>query len=284
MEPNIVILAAGASSRMKESVQAAMRSGLAVHILARPKCMLPVGEDDKPFLDYLLTNIHRAGYRDAVIVVGEKDEWTQQYYEDRRGAEQFPNLRISFVRQPIPPGRNKPLGTADALVRALQAMPHWYGQRFTVCNSDNLYSHGALQLLLHDNHLNSMIAYDRHGLDFPVERLRQFSVVMIDDDGYLTDIIEKPTDEELERAVAVPERVGVSMNLWRFSREAILPFLHDVPLHPIRQEKELPTAVRLMVSQQPKSVWAIRRSEHVPDLTSAGDIEKVKEYLRQHYA
>lgn len=283
MEPNIVILAAGASSRMKQSVRAGIRPGLEAHILARPKCMLPVGEDDKPFLDYLLTNIDRAGYRDAVIVVGEKDEWTQQYYENRRGTDQFPNLRISFVRQPIPPGRNKPLGTADALVRALQAMTHWYGQRFTVCNSDNLYSQSALQLLLHDNHPNSMIAYNRRALDFPAERLRQFSVVMIDEDGYLTDIIEKPTAEELERATAVPERVGVSMNLWRFSREAILPFLHDVPLHPIRQEKELPTAVRLMVSRQPKSVWAIRRSEHVPDLTSAGDIEKVREYLRQRY-
>lgn len=284
MEPNIIILAGGASSRMKRTDDTQLDEQLSMDLLTKPKAMLPVGRNGRPFLDYLLYNIEQAGYRNVVIVVAEKDESIKHYYADEAVSRFFASLAFSFVRQPIPAGRSKPLGTADALLRALRTLPHWIGQRFTVCNSDNLYSRAALRLLLDDDHPNAMIDYERSALQFPEERITKFSVIMKDREGYLTDIVEKPEASDLVRARDVHGRIGVSMNLWRFSYNQILPYLEAVPLHPLRQEKELPLAVRMMVAQHPKAVYTIPISEHVIDLTSPADIETVHAYLLSQFS
>lgn len=279
MGANIIILAGGAASRMKQLEGVNLDERLSKHVLTKAKAMLPVGRNGRPFLDYLLYNIARAGYRNVMIVVGENDASIEHYYVDEGGSNYFDSLAFSFVRQPIPAGRSKPLGTADALLRALRSVPHWRGQHFTVCNSDNLYSSTALRLLLDDDHPNAMIDYDRSALQFPEHRITQFSVIIKDREGFLTDIIEKPDAHELEHARDPHGRIGVSMNLWRFSYDQILPYLEAVPLHPEREEKELPIAVRMMVAHHPRAVYTIPVAEHVIDLTSPADIEAVRAYL-----
>ena len=141
MDRNIIILAGGASSRMKRSVEANSNvdAALAREVLSKSKAMLGIGEGARPFLDYLLHNVEKAGYENVLIVVGDKEKSIRDYYEKDRAAEQFPRLKFSYVPQIIPEGRSKPLGTADALRQALKASSSWKGQRFTVCNSDNLY-------------------------------------------------------------------------------------------------------------------------------------------------
>jgi ADP-glucose pyrophosphorylase len=283
MEPNMVILAGGAASRMKNTESASLDPQLANAVLTKTKAMLPIGRNGRPFLDYLLFNVQSAGYANVVIVVGERDRSIQQYYIDEGAAQCFPSLSLSFVAQPVPPGRSKPLGTADALHRVLLTVAQWKGQRFTVCNADNLYSRTALRLLLEDAHPNSMIAYDRSALQYPEDRITKFAVIMKDSEGYLTDIIEKPTSDDLLRAHNAHGRIGVSMNLWRFTYEHILPYLEAVPLHPVREEKELPVAVRMMVAQHPQAVYAIPLAEHVIDLTSPADIPAVRDYLLKEF-
>jgi hypothetical protein len=73
------------------------------------------------------------------------------------------------------------------------------------------------------------------------------------------------------------------MNIFRFSYEMILPFLEIVPLHPVRNEKEIPTAIMMMLEKFPESVFAYQISEEVPDLTNKDDILKVKIYLEKHF-
>ena len=152
-----------------------------------------IGEGHRPLLDYLLYNAHTAGYRQVVLLVGEHDPSIRQYYEEGAGQELFPNLTISFVVQPIRAGRTKPLGTADALERVLDGTSQWRGQQLTVCNSDNLYSEKALRILLESGAANSMIAYDQAGLRVPAEHVTHWAVIQSDGDGYLRDIVEKPT-------------------------------------------------------------------------------------------
>lgn len=282
MDKNIVILAGGASSRMKSSV-AAIDPALQYDAATRPKGMIRVGAGQRPFLDYLLLNVEMSGYNEAVIVVGERDNSIRGYYETEGHARQFPGLRISYVPQTIPAGREKPLGTADALLHAMKAVPSWKGGQFTVCNSDNLYSQKALRALLEDEHENAMIDYDRSTLGANDERISRWAVIVKDDQSFLQDIVEKPSLEEIDRARDKAGRVGVSMNVWRFSYDWILPFLELVPLHPLRGEKELPTAARMMVLAHPKSLFAIPLSEHVIDLTSQRDVIPVMEYLRTHF-
>jgi hypothetical protein len=128
-----------------------------------------------------------------------------------------------------------------------------------------------------------MVDYDRAALCFETGRTQHFAVLERDEQGSLVDIIEKPTPEQIQKVAGAEGRVGVSMNLFRFSYDMILPFLHDVPLHPVRMEKELPAAVMMMVEEFPGSMKAIPRAEHVPDLTSAQDIIIVEELLRKEF-
>jgi len=285
MDPNIVILAGGVSSRMKK--QASQPVGVDPSLLkdatTKAKAMLGVGGGSRPFLDYLLHNISASGHRNVVIVVGGRDSSIRDYYERDGGERRFKNLSISYAVQPIPEGRTKPLGTADALLHGLRAAPQWKGQGVTVCNSDNLYSVGVFQLLLQDTHPNALIDYDRSALKFEQERIAQFAVIRKDRDGFLQDIIEKPAPEAIADAADHNGRVGVSMNVFRFSYDMVLPFLEAAPLHPQRLEKELPTAVMMMANRHARSVYTIPVSEHVIDLTSQVDIPEVKRYLATEF-
>jgi glucose-1-phosphate thymidylyltransferase/glucose-1-phosphate adenylyltransferase len=176
------------------------------------------------------------------------------------------------------------MGTADALARALEARPDWAGGAFTVCNSDNLYSRGALSLLAGCAHGAALIDYDRDALGFDEARIRQFAVIAKDAGGFLTRIIEKPSDAEIAAATGPGGRVGVSMNVFRFSYDRILPVLARVPLHPVRQEKELPAAVALLVAEDPRAIATIPLAEPVPDLTSLHDVARVREFLETTFS
>jgi glucose-1-phosphate adenylyltransferase len=285
MHPNIVILAGGISSRMKKTAanSTSLDPRLRRDAEQKAKSMIGVGDNSRPFLDYLLYNIAHAGYHQVVIVIGEKDQSIRDYYNDGKGAALFRGLNIQYAVQPIPAGRQKPLGTADALWHALKAAPGWRGQSFTVCNSDNLYSREALRLLREDTHNNALIDYDRAGLQFTPERILAFAAIKKDADSFLQDILEKPSPQEIADAADAKGRIGVSMNIFRLSYNQILPCLETVPLHPLRQEKELPAAVKMLVDQNSRAVFTIPRSEHVPDLTLQSDILPVKEYLRKKY-
>lgn len=285
MDRNIVILAGGASSRMKNFVTtgSTLAAQLVFEAQTKPKAMLGLGKRARPFLDYLLFNVEMAGYENVVVVVAESDTSVQEYYDTCGGAKQFRQLKFSYVPQRIPLGRERPLGTADALLQALNATRSWEGQRFTVCNSDNLYSVTALKLLLEDEHDNAMIDYDRATLEFSEERVAQFAVIKKGRDGFLQNIVEKPTLGDLNRGKKSLGRIGVSMNIWRFTFNDVLPYLESIPIHPVRQEKELPVAVQKIVAEHPRSVFTIPLSEHVVDLTSLADIPIVQEYLRREF-
>lgn len=272
--PNIIILAAGIASRMRRSAESSSHA-IATHALGLPKAMIPVGGEGRPFLDYLLRNIQDAGYRDVVLVVGDRDDSIQRHVTSDGTERRFPHLAFHFAVQSIPPGRTKPLGTADAVLCALESRPEWRGRHVTVCNSDNIYSVGALTALLSDAHDAALIDYDRDALGFPPERTSAFSVLQKDERGVLVAIIEKPSPEEVARCRDASGRMGVSMNLFRLDVDLTLPILRELPLHPVRQEKELPAAVVRMAQERPGSVVCIPISERVPDLTTLEDVDGV---------
>jgi glucose-1-phosphate adenylyltransferase len=282
-EPNLIILAGGISSRMKKSVNLALDRRLVQDADSKAKSMIGVGAGKRPFLDYLLMNTREAGYRDVLIVIGEGDASIRSYYgpEDRGNA--FEDLSISYAVQPIPPGRTKPLGTADALMHGLLGRMDWAGQHFTVCNSDNLYSRRALTMMREVPSGCAMIDYDRDALKFPPERIERFAVVLKDDRGALMDIIEKPPADAIARARDSAGRIGISMNIWRFPYDRILPCVREVQPHPVRLEKELPDAVLSMVKRWPGSLSVLPLAEHVPDLTDRNDILDVQRFLAREY-
>lgn len=283
--PRIVILAGGISSRMKNPPSGVL--DIDKNLLSdsdnKSKSMIRLGSGNKPFLDFLLMNISRSGYNDVVIVVNEKDTSIINYYKDPESRYEFPEINISFAYQPIPPGREKPMGTADALYHACLSRPDWKGKKFTMCNSDNLYSVESFKILLNSPYTNSMIDYESEGLGFDKERIGKFAITLKDDDNFLTGIIEKPPADLFESVLRKDGFVGVSMNIFRFDYDMILPFLIDTPVNPERNEKEIPTAIRLLIEKFPGSFYAYRRREYVPDLSSKNDIPVVKKFLEDQY-
>lgn len=281
----LIILAGGISSRMKKPVSSVLNidEKLLKETETKAKSMLSVGMNDRPFMDYLLYNAVEAGFRDVLIVLNEKDDSIKSYYGLEDEGNEFLNLKISYAIQKIPEGRVKPLGTADALLQGLQQKRDWAGSKFIVCNSDNLYSVAALRLLLEDEHLNSLIDYSREALEFERSRILKFAVITKNEERYLTDIIEKPNEEELEKAKDKNGVIGVSMNIFSFSYDLIYRYLERTPIHPVRNEKEIPSALTIMIKENPQSMYCYPLSEHVPDLTEKEDIPAVKKYLQEKF-
>lgn len=281
----LVILAGGISSRMKKPAkyELTVDSHLIEDADTKSKSMIGVGKNYRPFLDYLLYNAQKSGYLDVVIVVGEKDNSIRAYYGNKDVNNDFKGLKISYAIQPIPEDRVKPFGTADALLWGLKIKEEWVHNKFTVCNSDNLYSQKALRLMLESPYPSSLIDYDRNALDFEQSRIEKFAVTVKNKKGFLTDIVEKPSSEIIERLQRENGYVGVSMNIFSLDYDLILPILEKIKPHPVRNEKELPEAVKVLANEVNNSVYTYPLAEHVPDLTSKSDIVQVKEYLEKQY-
>ena len=280
-----VILAGGIASRMKQSsVESGLEPELVRQAEERTKGMIGVGDGGRPFLDYLLYNMKKAGLQDVVIVIAEHDSGLRQYYGPKDRDNDFHGIRISYAIQRIPPGRRKPIGTSDALTQALVSRPDWETGDFIVCNSDNLYSIRSFTMLLESDTPNALIDYDRSGLEFDQTRISHFGITRKDTDGFLVEIVEKPKMEQLEGLRSSDGSLRVSMNIFRLNYSMIFGPLKDCPENPVRQEKELVAAVTNMVKANPQSLKALPLKEHVPDLTYKEDILITQEYLRKHFA
>lgn len=275
MTETLIILAAGASSRMKQSLSDASLGNI------KSKALISLGKDNQPLLDYLLLNAQKAGYSTIYLVVGEAAEAFKKYYENN---SYFSELTIRFATQHIPNERSKPFGTADAVLQTLEQFPELQRQTFSVCNADNLYSSEALEAVRRTDSPQAFISYDRNGLQFSTERISAFALVILDPGSYLTHIVEKPNPSELEPYRQLDGSFRVSMNLWKLDGAKIYPFLKNCPVHRERNEKELPTAILNMIRDYPKSVLAIPFNEHVPDLTSIEDIAVLKKYIDDHFS
>lgn len=279
-----VILAGGIASRMKQSsVESGLEPELVRQAEERTKGMIGVGDGGRPFLDYLLYNMKKAGLQDVVIVIAEHDSELRQYYGPKDRDNDFHGIRISYAIQRIPPGRRKPIGTSDALTQALVSRPDWKTGDFIVCNSDNLYSIRSFTMLLESDAPNALIDYDRSGLEFDQTRISHFGITRKDKDGFLVEIVEKPKMEQLESLRSSDGTLRVSMNIFRLNFSMIFGPLRDCPENPVRQEKELVAAVTNMVKANPQSLKALPLKEHVPDLTYKEDILITQEYLRKHF-
>lgn len=284
MHNNLLILAGGASSRMKKSVATKNLSEVEVKKAnTRSKALLGFGKKDRPILDFLLLNAEKAGYNNVVIIINENGELFKEFYGNKTRNNPFNSLSISFATQHIPEDREKPFGTADAVSQAIEQYPELLNGAFTVCNSDNLYSVEALIALRETKASNAFISYDRDGLNFPMEKIERFALVLLDSNQNLIDIIEKPSKENINRYQDSSGKFRVSMNIFKFTGNEIFPFLKNCPINPIRNEKELPTAILNMCKSQSFNMNGIPFNEHVPDLTSKEDIAIMKTYLKEHY-
>ena len=279
MTDTLIILAAGASSRMKQSLKL---KGGAPENTFHSKALIPLGKEQRPAVDYLIDHAIKAGYRHFIFVVNENSEAFRNYFGMKDSGNAYKGCSLSYAVQIIPSGREKPLGTADALSQVYDQYPSLKEKSVVVCNADNLYSVKALSILATSAEPNAFISYNREGLLFPISRIMSFALLIADEEGYLSHLIEKPKAQDSDQYQDASGQFRVSMNIWKFFGKDIYCHLQNCPLHPVRNEKELPTAVRMLIDQTPKIMKGYPLMEHVPDLTSAEDIAKVESYLNNN--
>ncbi|APZ47918.1 nucleotidyltransferase [Polaribacter reichenbachii] len=284
MHNNLVILAGGMSSRMKKpSTSKSVNEQETSQANNRSKSLISVGNSGRPLMDYLLFNAKKAGYKNIYIVINEKGGLFKEFYGEKSKNNNFNGLNISFPIQYIPKDRVKPFGTADAVFQAVEQFQELQSQQFTVCNSDNLYSEKSLKILRETSNSNALVSFDRDALEFSLEKIYSFAIMNLDENNYLKNIIEKPSVEEAENYKDDEGKIRVSMNIFKMDGKMIYPYLKNCPIHPKRNEKELPTVVLNCVADYTEAFLAIPLSEHVPDLTAKDDIIIIKEYLKKHY-
>ncbi len=273
MTENIIILAGGASSRMKKSIDENLSPEKIAQANQLSKGLIELG--GKPFLSYLLENILKAKFKNVFIITGENAQMFRLAFENK---PELKDLNIQFATQYVPDGREKPFGTADALFQCLEQYPHLKENTFCVCNSDNLYSQHALELLRNTPSRQAILAYDIDSLKYSKETISRFAVMSFNEDYELLAIVEKPEMSKIDRYTDAFQKIRVSMNIFLFDGTLLFEYLKNCPIHPVRNEKELPGALMNMIIDNIK-VIGIPIAEHVPDLTSKGDIIELEKYF-----
>jgi len=266
---SLIILAAGLSSRMKKSVSSKNLSKRSIEQAnSRDKGLIGIDKNGRPLIHYLLINAKSAGFKTIYLVIGQNSDSFKSYFDENK----YDGLDIEFAVQYLEKNKLKPSGTADALFQAITQFPILKSSNFCVCNSDNLYSAKALRSIRSTSFSNAFISYDKSFLNFSSEKVSSFSILKLNKNGYLVNILEKPTTKDFDLFKDNGGKIRVSMNLFKFNGSVFYDYLKNCPFDVLRNEKELPTAVLNLAKDQPSSVYGIPFEEHVPDLTSKDDI------------
>jgi len=274
MNNRLIILAGGLSSRMKNSsIINDLNTKQIEQANERSKGLIEIDAAGNTLLDYLLDNTVKSGYKIVYIVTSNDGSLFRERFK------KYKKLEIKFATQFIPKNREKPWGTADAVFQTMVQYPELHQTQFSVCNSDNLYTLNALRQLRLSESKNTCIAYDRSALNFSKERVSKFAIMQFDEAYHLINIREKPDISKVDTFRDKDGKIRISMNIFAFDGAMSFPFFKNCPVHPQRQEKEIPTVIANMLKMYPESMVGIPMAEHVPDLTCKEDIIKMTAFL-----
>jgi len=260
-----VVLARGLGRRMRGASRSEITTQLAPEqsraAEAGLKAMIPVGVG-RPFLDFALSALADAGYREMCLVIGPEHEVVREYY----GSIAMRRIRVSFAIQ------DEALGTANAVLAAETFVG---GEPFLVLNGDNYYP-ASVFARMRSLGEPGLPAFEREALvregNIPAERILRYAILKIDAQGYLEEILEKPKEIDADRA-----EVYVSMNCWRFDA-GIFRACREVPAS-ARGEFELPEAVQHGMKTLGMRFRAVPVHAGVLDLSYRSDIGEVTKRL-----
>lgn len=287
MEPILVIMAAGMGSRF---------GGL--------KQMTPVDDAGQVILDYSAYDALRAGFRRIVCVIKKEHEADfRRRVGDRIGAgcelccafQELSDLPAGFA---VPPGREKPWGTAHA-VRAARDL---IDAPFAVINADDFYGRGAFRALYGflsregDANTHCLAAY-RLKNTLTENGTVARGVCTADESGRLLSVTERTairgpahapsyTEDGGQSWIPLDPEAPVSLNTWGFRQsflarieEAFSVFLtKSLPRNPEKAEFFLPGVVNACLEKgtdrvmllDTGEVWhGVTYREDMPDMTAA---------------
>ena len=285
IKPTLVILAAGLGSRY---------GGL--------KQMAPVDDTGHIIIDYSVYDAYRAGFEDVICIINpSRENDFKEHFKDASS-----QVNISYAHQKldflpdgfdIPAGREKPWGTAHALLSAKDQIK----RPFAVINADDFYGAGAFGLVydfLANNSTNhAMIGY--HVENTLTESGYVSRGVCSVQDGKLIGIDErtkiKPapggavyTENETDFTF-LPAGTIVSMNMWGFGRSILAgiesrfeAFLDkNLSSNPLKCEYGLPTVVGELIDEKKATVEVLPTVDKWYGVTHPEDMPSVQKSLAQ---
>ncbi|WP_340112792.1 nucleotidyltransferase family protein [Maribellus mangrovi] len=287
MKPTLLILAAGMGSRF---------GGL--------KQIEPVGPNGEAIIDYTIYDAIRAGFGKVVFIIRESfaDAFREKFDAKLKGKidaeyvyQELDNLPEGFA---LPKGREKPWGTAHAILVAKDAVK----EPFCALNADDFYGKEAYQVMADflttsTNEMEySMVAYHLKNTlsDFgSVSR----GVCSVNDNKNLLKIVETTKIVKKNGGVVSIEEDGseqtltgnenVSMNMWGFKpsifrtlESKFVDFLKTEMLKP-KSEMYIPSVVFEMIDEKLANVKVLEADSPWFGVTYKEDKPQVVNKLRK---
>ncbi len=244
-----VVLAAGRGTR------------LAPLTAERSKATLPIA--GRPMIERVLDMLERGGVERLIIVAHPGDRDLVKALNQSRWAQQ---IQLTYQEQR--------LGMAHALQAAAPLVRQEAVSDFLLASCDSLYPNG---------HVASLIKHHREeGLDATLTLMWTSrheatpSAIVIRRDGLITDIIEKPSPDEIpqgqsRRALSAPSLYALSAEILR----------HLALVRPsVRGEYEFPDALRLLMADG-GAVGGVPVEERMT-LTEPGDLLAINRHFLRH--
>jgi glucose-1-phosphate thymidylyltransferase len=229
------------------------------------KAMMPI-ERGRPFLHYVLSALADGGVNEICLVVAPDSKELQRHFHRELTLQR---VKIAFAIQ------QEARGTADAVLAAESFVG---GERFLVLNADNYYPVESYKALVKADG-SALPGFDREALvtlgNIDEVRIRRYALLRVSSEGFLEEIVEKPDESTF---AAMGPHALVSMNLWAFVPK-IFAACRRVKSS-ARGERELPDAVRILMTELGERIEVIPFKAAVLDLGTRADVASVDAALR----
>lgn len=291
-KPVLIVMAAGMGSRF---------GGL--------KQISPITPEEDLILDFSIYDAVRAGFESVVFVIKRDME---KLFHETVGHRLTKRIDVTYAFQEltdlpqgfqVPPGREKPFGTAHAVL----ACRHRIDSPFVVINADDYYGRNAFSLIYDylmttPQNKPNQFAMVSYRLDRTVTEHGHVArgVCVVDDAGSLREIVERTQIERRGNRIEFTEDQGntwqtladdtqVSLNFWGFQAGMMVEletrfaaFLNG-PLkqNPLKAEYFLPGVVDQLLQEQLAHVQVLPSPDNWYGVTYQEDKENVSKALSQ---
>lgn len=290
-EPILVIMAAGMGSRF---------GGL--------KQIEPISDKGEIILDFSLYDAFMAGFKKAIFVIKRENEEDFRKLIDN-GAAKYMKVDYAFQQlndlpdgYRVPEGREKPWGTAHAVMAAR----HLADGPIAVINADDYYGPGVFQTIYDflegacdgEKYSYCMVGYDIENT-LTENGFVSRGVCKTSEQGFLTEITERTkiqwkdgeivyTEDDGKTWKNLPKGTTVSMNFWGFTpsmmkeMEAGFPAALDKILaeNPLKGEYFLPGVVDRLLREGKAEVKVLKSRDRWYGVTYKEDKESVVSALQ----
>lgn len=212
----------------------------------QPKHLIPV--NGRPFINYVLDQVIRAGFINIIVVIGYKKE---------RWVSALSNLPVTVTVV----NQHDRLGDKYGTACPIQAAEPEIGSRnFIAANGDNLYSANDLKAICRDDNLNYIAG-------FAMEKPERYGVLEWDKSGYLVKIHEKSAN---------PPTNLINAGLYKFT-PGCFEAVKKTGLSP-RGEYEITDTISSLAKRRLVKVQTLQDYWH--DFGQPDDIDKLAEFLK----